>query len=85
MHPVSAHFCETCNRLRLTADGCLKPCLCWSDEFNIRTYIGNEAALAEAMLRSLDAKPLNHEMAHEMSGQSLSYQPTERTMSQIGG
>lgn len=30
--PVSSHFCETCNRLRLTADGKLRPCLL-SDRF----------------------------------------------------
>lgn len=27
IHPISDHFCETCNRLRLTADGNIKPCL----------------------------------------------------------
>ena len=85
IHPVSDHFCETCNRLRLTADGCLKPCLYWSDEFNIRTYIGDEDKLAEAMLRSLDHKPISHEMANELYGQMLSHTPTKRTMSQIGG
>lgn len=85
IHPVSEHFCDTCNRLRLTADGFLKPCLYWSDEFQIRRYIGDEHALMDALIRSLDAKPLNHEMARELSGQQLSHEPTTRTMSQIGG
>ena len=34
--PVSAHFCGACNRLRLTADGKLKPCLHAADEYNIK-------------------------------------------------
>lgn len=34
--PISAHFCGTCNRLRLTADGKLKPCLHAPDEFSIK-------------------------------------------------
>jgi molybdenum cofactor biosynthesis enzyme MoaA len=33
---VSDHFCGSCNGLRLTADGNLKPCLYWIDEFNVR-------------------------------------------------
>ena len=34
--PVSAHFCGECNRIRLTADGKLKPCLHAPDEFSIK-------------------------------------------------
>ena len=34
--PVSAHFCGECNRLRLTADGKLKPCLHSGDEYSIK-------------------------------------------------
>ena len=34
--PVSAHFCSACNRLRLTADGKLKPCLHAPDEYSIK-------------------------------------------------
>lgn len=34
--PVSAHFCAECNRLRLTADGKLKPCLHAVDEYNLK-------------------------------------------------
>ena len=34
--PVSAHFCGDCNRLRLTADGKLKPCLHAADEYSIK-------------------------------------------------
>lgn len=34
--PVSAHFCGECNRLRLTSDGKLKPCLHSGDEYSIK-------------------------------------------------
>lgn len=34
--PVSAHFCGSCNRLRLTADGKLKPCLHLQEEYAIK-------------------------------------------------
>ncbi|WP_018132836.1 GTP 3',8-cyclase MoaA [Effusibacillus pohliae] len=85
IHPVSDHFCERCNRLRLTADGNLKPCLFWQDEFNVRNYIGDEQALADLFFRALDIKPETHEMAKVLFGERLSHQPTERRMSQIGG
>ena len=34
--PISAHFCGECNRIRLTADGKLKPCLHGADEYSIK-------------------------------------------------
>jgi cyclic pyranopterin phosphate synthase len=85
IHPISDHFCETCNRLRLTADGNVKPCLYWSDEFNVRSYIGNTEAMEDLFFRALDIKPLNHEMAQALQNQEQSHMPTARRMSQIGG
>ncbi|UVI31859.1 GTP 3',8-cyclase MoaA [Paenibacillus spongiae] len=85
IHPVSDHFCQRCNRLRLTADGNLKPCLYWVDELNVKQAIGDPAALRELFMRALDIKPLNHEMAAKLSDESQSHEPTGRRMSQIGG
>lgn len=85
IHPVSDHFCQTCNRLRLTADGNIKPCLYWSDEFNVRKHIGDDRALAELFFRALDVKPESHEMARALLDQQQSHTPTARRMSQIGG
>lgn len=85
IHPVSDHFCESCNRLRLTADGNIKPCLYWADEFNVRQYIGDDKALADLFFRALDIKPQNHEMAKALAGEGQSHTPTARRMSQIGG
>ncbi|GGA07091.1 GTP 3',8-cyclase [Paenibacillus marchantiophytorum] len=85
IHPISDHFCETCNRLRITADGNVKPCLYWSDEFNVRKYIGNDEAVEELFFRALDIKPQNHEMAQALMNEEQSHTPTLRRMSQIGG
>lgn len=85
IHPVSDHFCETCNRLRLTADGNIKPCLYWSDEFNVRKAIGDEKAMEQLFFKALDLKPESHEMAKALANESQSHIPTVRRMSQIGG
>lgn len=85
IHPVSDHFCETCNRLRLTADGNIKPCLYWSDEFNVRKHIGDDIAMEELFFKALDIKPQSHEMAQALMNQDQTHIPTARRMSQIGG
>lgn len=85
IHPVSDHFCESCNRLRLTADGNLKPCLYWIDEFNVKNVLHDEEALAALFQRALGAKPETHEMAKALEGEHQSHTPTTRRMSQIGG
>lgn len=85
IHPVSDHFCASCNRLRLTADGNIKPCLYWSDEYNVRKHIGDASAIEALFLKALDAKPETHEMAKALSGEQMTYVPTIRRMSQIGG
>lgn len=85
IHPVSDHFCGSCNRLRLTADGNIKPCLYWADEYHVRKHIGDAAAIAALFMKALDAKPETHEMAKALSGERMSHFPTLRRMSQIGG
>lgn len=85
IHPISDHFCKNCNRLRLTADGYIKPCLYWMDELNVRPALGSSQALTALFERAMDMKPENHEMAALLAGQSLSHVPTDRRMSQIGG
>lgn len=85
IHPVSDHFCDSCNRLRLTADGHIKACLYWSDEFNVRRVIDDPQAVANLFRKALGAKPLNHEMALALEKKAQSHTPTVRRMSQIGG
>ncbi|MHB0856176.1 MAG: GTP 3',8-cyclase MoaA [Anaerolineae bacterium] len=78
---VSHHFCERCNRLRLTADGRLRPCLLENIEYDLKPVLRRGADLAELqqVIRQvvLD-KPLGH---HLEDGQA----PRGRTMSEIGG
>lgn len=85
IHPVSNHFCDNCNRLRLTADGNLKPCLYWIDELKVRPHVGNPEELRELFFRALSIKPETHEMAQALEQQAQSHTPTLRRMSQIGG
>lgn len=76
--PISAHFCQKCNRLRLTADGKLKPCLHSSGEYPIKGKTRKE--MTEQMKRVILEKPECHG--------TLSYgQPSgaKRSMNQIGG
>ncbi|MBB3108303.1 cyclic pyranopterin phosphate synthase [Paenibacillus phyllosphaerae] len=85
IHPISDHFCKNCNRLRLTSDGGIKPCLYWIDELNVKPALGNPEALHELFMRAMDIKPLNHEMAEKLANQVQTHEPTARRMSQIGG
>ena len=49
--PLNAHFCGECNRLRLTADGKLKPCLHAADEYSIKglDFEGVKAIMEQAI------------------------------------
>lgn len=85
IHPVSSHFCGNCNRLRLTADGNIKPCLYWSDEFNVRPLVGDDKAVQDLFYKALGAKPETHDMVKALNGQQIDGTPTLRHMSQIGG
>lgn len=55
---VSKSFCGSCNRIRLTADGKLKPCLHSNDEFSIKGKTLNE--MRQAMIKTIMSKPLCH-------------------------
>jgi cyclic pyranopterin phosphate synthase len=79
--PISEHFCYQCNRLRLTADGRLRPCLLSDYEIDLRTPLRQGADLAEIrelLIRSIRAKPDRHHLDESVS-------PRERAMSEIGG
>ena len=76
--PVSAHFCGQCNRIRLTADGKLKPCLHSSDEYSIKGM--NLEEMKAQMEKAILAKPAFHA---ELSATNKSN--AGRTMNQIGG
>lgn len=74
--PISCSFCEDCNRIRLTSDGKLKPCLHSRDEINLKGLSGEE--LEEVFKRGIYEKPEKH---HLEDGKSES----ARDMNKIGG
>jgi cyclic pyranopterin phosphate synthase len=79
--PVSEHFCTRCNRLRLTADGQLRPCLLSDQEIDLRTPLRHGAGAAEIkelLLDGIACKPKQHHLA-------LDQHPQSRAMSEIGG
>ena len=75
--PLSRHFCSECNRLRLTADGKIRPCLFSDEEFDMRAAVREEGAegIERVLYEALGAKPDDH---HDKVG-------TERSMNKIGG
>ena len=76
--PVSAHFCSECNRIRITADGKVKPCLHSSLEYSLKG-LGPDA-MRETLKSAIEHKPIWHgemDAAHR-SGAG-------RNMNEIGG
>lgn len=78
---VSEHFCHQCNRLRLTADGRLRPCLLSDAEIPLREAVRagiSDEALKEMLVSAVVSKPERHHLAEGNA-------PEARGMSQIGG
>lgn len=73
---VSEHFCETCNRLRLTADGRLRTCLFSGDETDIRPLIPRPEELRAAIAAAVSGKTFDR---------CLERRANDRAMFQIGG
>lgn len=80
--PLSEHFCSKCNRLRLTADGRLKPCLLSETEIGVREILrsgADDAALATVLTEAAGRKPRGHTLTPTY------HEGFHRQMSQIGG
>ncbi len=78
---VSAPFCASCNRARLTADGLLRLCLLRDKEVNLLEPLragASEEDLKEIILEGIWWKPWGHGLADDVI-------PEKRVMSQIGG
>jgi cyclic pyranopterin phosphate synthase len=77
---TNLHFCESCNKMRLTADGKIRPCLGDHGEIDLRPALGAhapESLLHDKFLEALRGKPLEHLFRAQ-------YQPL-RPMTAIGG
>ena len=78
---LSEHFCGACNRLRLTSDGKLVPCLFSDQEYDLRGPIrtgADDAALRALWESVIASKPDGHHLEGALT-------TTEHRMSQIGG
>jgi len=77
---TNLHFCESCNKLRLTCDGKLRPCLGSHLEFDIKTPMrqgADDEQLRRFFLQVVERKPQQHDFRYN-------YQPG-RKMVAIGG
>jgi cyclic pyranopterin phosphate synthase len=80
--PVSSHFCDDCNRLRLTPDGKIRTCLFSDEEIDVKELLrngGSDRDLKEQLLVALKKKPERHRInTHQ-------FKKCQRNMSAIGG
>ncbi|HYE81769.1 MAG TPA: GTP 3',8-cyclase MoaA [Clostridia bacterium] len=85
INPISHKFCDNCNRIRLTADGKLKPCLHSNSEIDVRGILrdkdqaGKYKVLEKAVTEAIQSKPGHHTL------NDLCSEPVERDMYKIGG
>jgi cyclic pyranopterin phosphate synthase len=86
INPVSAPFCDRCDRLRLTADGQFRNCLFSTTEWDVRAVLrgnGAERDVDEAVADLLHACVRAKRAAHGIG--SPEFERPERAMYQIGG
>ncbi len=79
--PMTEHFCRSCNRLRLTADGQLRPCLLDDDEVNLKKPLRNGAntdELKQLIQQAVAIKRERHHLTERIT-------TVRRPMRQIGG
>jgi len=79
--PVSGHFCQDCNRIRVTSLGMVKNCLFSDDEVDLKPYLraGNVSELQEVLNKIVTEKPGKY----LISNKETSHQPF--SMSRVGG
>ena len=82
IRPISQHFCATCNRLRLTANGQLRVCLLSNIQLDLKTPMRQgllDENLKELFLKAVRLKPMSHTLGSDCS------QRVDGQMSAIGG
>ncbi|MDR2742235.1 MAG: GTP 3',8-cyclase MoaA [Treponema sp.] len=86
INPVSQGFCGTCNRLRLTSEGILKPCLSSDSALDLRALLRSgapDSRIAEAVTRIVAMKPANHSFSAVYGGRREDHKG--KAMFRIGG
>lgn len=85
---LSHKFCSTCNRLRLTSEGMLKPCLQYGTATNIKALLRGGASdekIREAVIQTVLSKPACHHFSEENNNEDENGQKENREMFRIGG
>lgn len=87
--PISNHFCNECNRLRLTADGKLRPCLFSETEIDLKPALrgGSSDDEIERLIKlSIEVKPEGHNIGpQKLSSLIKNREYCKKPMSRIGG
>jgi GTP 3',8-cyclase len=84
--PISHHFCDQCNRLRLTSEGRLRACLLHSHETDLKTLLrqgGTDVEIQEAIRETILNKPKGHTLQNDQTETGMTNCVGQ--MSQIGG
>lgn len=79
--PMSHNYCERCNRMRLTADGQLRPCLFGHLQTNLRDPLRRGEPLEPLIRHTLSVKPERHWLEHGTDAGSGGL----RALSEVGG
>src|SRR5436305_2340372 len=82
INPVSAPFCSTCDRIRLTADGQLRTCLFATEETDLRAVLrsgADDETIADTIRQAVWHKELKHYIGDKR------FKRASRSMSRIGG
>jgi GTP 3',8-cyclase len=79
--PMSHNYCERCNRMRLTADGQLRPCLFGTLQTDLRGPLRSGEPLEPHILRTLRIKPERHHLVRGSAAGSGGL----RALSEVGG
>jgi len=79
--PMSHNYCERCNRMRLTADGQLRPCLFGELQTNLRDAVRRGEPIEPLVRETLAIKPERHYL---VQGSALGSGGL-RALSQVGG
>jgi len=82
--PLSRHFCDRCNRLRVTSDGKIKPCLFSKEEIDLRSCLDDKEKIKEKFLEAVKVKPDPGSVACNASDRVKQFEGN-RSMTQIGG
>ena len=80
--PITHHFCDDCNRLRMTCDGKIRPCLFSSHMIDLQkafTHTNPEKEIERLLIKAITEKPRGHQILEGSRSQS------PLTMAEIGG